>query len=226
MAKKLVKRKKLKVFRLLIFLLITGILVFLVYLLLNSHIKNINIIGNTYTSDEEIMQTADLTDYPPFFLTLSSKIATKIKKLPTIKKVTIKKGFFNVLTIYIEEYKIAFKDEQSNSYVLSNGQKIKLKEEIPVPKLINTITKDKYESFIEETLNIKKNILSKISEIKYVPNEYDKDRFLLYMNDGNSVYLTLTKFEMINYYNKVLPQLEGRKGILYLDSGNHFKIME
>ena len=70
------------------------------------------------------------------------------------------------------------------------------------------------------------DILGKISEIEYVPNDYDKDRFLLSMDDGNSVYLTLTKFEMINYYDDVLTQLEGKKGILYLDSGNHFKIME
>ena len=46
------------------------------------------------------------------------------------------------------------------------------------------------------------------------------------MDDGNLVYLTLTKFKMINHYNEVIPQLEGHKGILYLDSGNHFKIME
>ncbi len=39
-----------------------------------------------------------------------------------------------------------------------------------------------------------------------------KHRFLLYMDDGNSVYLTLTKFEQINYYDEVLPQLEGKKG--------------
>ena len=69
-------------------------------------------------------------------------------------------------------------------------------------------------------------IKQKISEISYLPNDYDKDRFLLYMDDGNSVYLTLTKFKMINYYNEVLPQLDGKKGILYLDSGNHFQIMQ
>lgn len=74
--------------------------------------------------------------------------------------------------------------------------------------------------------SVDKSILGKISEISYQPNEFDKDRFLLLMDDGNSVYLTLTKFEMINYYNEVLGQLEGRRGILYLDSGNHFKIME
>ena len=72
--------------------------------------------------------------------------------------------------------------------------------------------------------NIKKEILGKISDIEYQPNDYDKDRFLLYMDDGNMVYLTLTKFDMINYYDDVLAQLENKKGILYLDNGNHFQI--
>ena len=40
------------------------------------------------------------------------------------------------------------------------------------------------------------------------------------------VYLTLTKFDMINYYDDVLAQLENKKGILYLDNGNHFQIKE
>ena len=69
-------------------------------------------------------------------------------------------------------------------------------------------------------------VLSQISDIEYLPNDYDKDRFLLYMDDGNMVYITLTKFKMINHYNEVLSQLDNHKGILYLDSGNHFKIME
>ena len=31
--------------------------------------------------------------------------------------------------------------------------------------------------------------------------------------------------ELINEYNKILPNLEGKKGILYLDSGNYFEIL-
>ena len=75
-----------------------------------------------------------------------------------------------------------------------------------------------------EKINL--DTLSKISDIEYKPNDYDKDRFLLYMDDGNMVYLTLTKFKMINHYNEVLTQLENHKGILYLDSGNYFEIKE
>ena len=46
------------------------------------------------------------------------------------------------------------------------------------------------------------------------------------MTDGNYVYLTLTKFTQLNYYEDVLEKIGGQKGILYLDSGNHFQIME
>ena len=71
-------------------------------------------------------------------------------------------------------------------------------------------------------MSIDEDILSKISDITYAPNEYDKERFLLYMDDDNSVYLTLTKFKKINYYNEVLEQLEGKKTILDKD-GNVLK---
>ena len=91
---------------------------------------------------------------------------------------------------------------------------------------MNYVPNTKYKSFIKKVNKIDEEILNKISDIEYVPNELDKDRFLLYMDDGNMVYLTLTKFNMINYYNDVLSQLEGKKGILYLDNGNHFQIKE
>ena len=109
-----------------------------------------------------------------------------------------------------------------------NKKEVKLNDNdtYRVPRVMNYVPDTKYASLIEHIRKIDTNILGKISEITYVPNDYDKDRFLLYMDDDNTVYLTLTKFKMINYYNKVLTQLDGRKGILYLDSGNHFQIRE
>ena len=95
-----------------------------------------------------------------------------------------------------------------------------------VPKLLNYVPDNKYENFISGMNRVTEDIKLQISEITYVPNEQDKDRFLLYMNDGNYVYLTLTKFKQINYYEDVLKELKDKKGILYLDSGNHFQIME
>ena len=43
------------------------------------------------------------------------------------------------------------------------------------------------------------------------------------MNDGNYVYITLSKIENLNKYEEIYNSLEGKKGIIYLDSGNYFE---
>ena len=110
--------------------------------------------------------------------------------------------------------------------VLEDGIELDDNNKYNVPILLNYVPDTKYKSFLKHMNRINESVKSQISEIRYYPNEQDDDRFLLHMNDGNLVYLTLTKFSQINYYADVLDQLEGKKGILYLDSGNHFKVME
>ena len=226
MAKKIVKRKKLRVFRLLLLLFVIAIISFFVYLYVTTNTQNIIIKGNNNISDEEVLQETDLKNYPSFILTMPSKIQKKLAKNQYIKSVKVRRKFYHTFEITIKEYDVLFKNDTLNKYVLDNKQEITSDLEFRVPRLVNYTPDKKYSSLIENMKSVDKSILGKISEISYQPNEFDKDRFLLLMDDGNSVYLTLTKFEMINYYNEVLGQLEGRRGILYLDSGNHFKIME
>lgn len=226
MTKKIVKRKKLRVFRLLLLLFVIAIISFFVYLYVTTNTQNIIIKGNNYISDEEVLQETDLKNYPSFILTMPSKIQKKLAKNEYIKSVKVRRKFYHTFEITIKEYDVLFKNDTLNKYVLDNKKEIKSDLEFRVPRLVNYTPDKKYSSLIENMKSVDKSILGKISEISYQPNEFDKDRFLLLMDDGNSVYLTLTKFEMINYYNEVLGQLEGRCGILYLDSGNHFKIME
>lgn len=226
MAKKIVKRKKLRVFRLLLLLFVIAIISFFVYLYVTTNTQNIIIKGNNYISDEEVLQETNLKNYPSFILTMPSKIQKKLAKNEYIKSVKVRRKFYHTFEITIKEYDVLFKNDTLNKYVLDNKKEIMSDLEFRVPRLVNYTPDKKYSSLIENMKSVDKSILGKISEISYQPNEFDKDRFLLLMDDGNSVYLTLTKFEMINYYNEVLGQLEGRRGILYLDSGNHFKIME
>lgn len=226
MTKKIVKRKKLRVFRLLLLLFVIAIISFFVYLYVTTNTQNIIIKGNNYISDEEVLQETNLKNYPSFILTMPSKIQKKLAKNEYIKSVKVRRKFYHTFEITIKEYDVLFKNDTLNKYVLDNKKEIMSDLEFRVPRLVNYTPDKKYSSLIENMKSVDKTILGKISEISYQPNEFDKDRFLLLMDDGNSVYLTLTKFEMINYYNEVLGQLEGRRGILYLDSGNHFKIME
>ncbi len=229
MGKVKVKKRKLRLGRLLLIIILLVVVYFGLDYYLKTKIENILILGNNYVSDQELIEKANLKDYPSFYWTSSSSIKRRLLSSPFIKTVKVKKKFYHVVEIEIEEYKVLFQKQQDNKIVLENEREYlpdKDEKILGIPKLMNYVPNTKYQAFIKGLLKMKPDILGKISEIEYRPNEFDKDRFLLYMDDGNSVYLTLTKFNMINYYDDVLPQLEGRKGILYLDSGNHFQIME
>jgi len=228
MAKKIVKKRKLRVFRLLIVLLFLMGLFYAFYSFSNSSIKNIIIKGNNYLNDDYIIDLADIKDYPSFYFTSSMKMEKKLVKSPYINKVIIRRKFYHVFEIEVEENKALFINNK-NSIIFKSGEEISLDSSnniFRIPRVINYIPSDKYKLFIKKMAKINDDVLGKISDIEYQPNDLDKDRFLLYMDDGNMVYLTLTKFKMINYYNDVLSQIENRKGILYLDNGNHFQIRE
>ena len=225
---KVIKKKKLRLLPFLIFIIAITIIVFTCLLILDTKVKNIIITGNEVLSDDEIIDLAGLTNYPSFYKTLNITMKNNITKETLIKSVNINRKFYHIIEIKVEEYKILYKREDNGKYVLENNKEITLSKRTPytIPRLINEIPTNKLDIFIKYFKRIDLNLREKISEINYVRNEFDDDRFLLYMDDGNSVYMTITKFERLNYYNDVLPQLDGRKGILYLDSGNHFQIME
>lgn len=224
MKKRVINKTKLK--RLLYVLLIILFIIIFVLILINKKINVIYIEGNNILKEQDILDLCKLDDYPKYKDINETKLRRYIKTNPIIKSVRIKKRL-NSLTIIIEEYNILYYQSLNNCYILENGNYMENYEENnEVPSLINRVDDEYFYKFIEKMNLVDKNILSKISEIKYSPTDLDKERFLLFMNDKNYVYLTLSKFEYINYYLDTLTKLEGKKGILYLDSGNHFEIKE
>ena len=226
MAKKVKKKIRIRILPIIIIIFIFTLLSGSVYLLSLIPIKNIYISGNNYLKDQEIIELAKIENYPSFLKTRTKDMKKNIKKSPYVKSVTIKKKILGIVEIQIEEYNILFRKEENNKIVLEDKEELINNEKYQVPILLNYIPDTKYDSFIKGMNQVTPSIKNQISEIRYYPNLQDEDRFLLYMNDGNYVYLTLTKFKQINYYEDVLEKLDGKKGILYLDSGNQFKIME
>lgn len=195
----------------------------LVYYGFGPNIKNIYVLNNNYLSDQEIIDLAKLNNYPNFYTTSSSSIKKKLKSNTLIKDVKIKKRLFNKIYIYVDEYEVLFYNQNTSKYVLENKKEVLL-DGIVVPTLINYVPDTKYNTFINKYILLDDKVKQKISEIKYDPNTIDEDRFFLYMNDGNYVYITLTKMELLNKYNEAITKVEGKKGTLYLDSGNYFEI--
>ena len=218
------KKKKIKFKRILITLIIIICSYLSISYFIHLPVKNIYIIGNDILSDKEIIKTSKLENYPPFINTYFMDIKNDLLKNDYIKNVNIKRKFFNKIYIEIEEYKplAIYKDE----LVLSSGKKVENTYNIDyVPYVINDIDTI-YNKFITSFTKVNKDCLLKISHIEYAPNELDKERFILYMVDANYVYINLSKIDKINKYNSIISELEGKKGIIYLDSGDYVEIKD
>ena len=215
------RRIKKKAIIIAVIILLTLIAAYLYFY--NSHITNIYITGNKYLSDEEIIKMADLEDYPNIFKANSVSIQLDLEKNIYIRKAKVyKKGIFNqvYITIY-ENYPLFIYHDKTYLYDGKTIDEAKI-----APTLTNDIDDSIYDEFIKCMQRVDIDILERISEIKYDPNDVDKERFYLTMNDGIYVYVTLNKFDKINDYDDIVSTLQDKKGILYLDNGEYFEVFK
>lgn len=103
-----------------------------------------------------------------------------------------------------------------------------MEKNFSIPVLLNYVPDTIYEDFLSHMAELDPDILTRISEMKYDPNEVDEKRFLFSMNDGNYVYVTLNTISKMNHYveimKEVLAKYKEEKGILFLDEGEYFKV--
>lgn len=214
--------KKFSLVKLVLVLLIMYIIGFLCYKIAISRITNIYIKNNNILTDQEVIDASGLRNYPSFILTTNYSIKNKLLKNDLVKKVKVKKGLWGKVYIDIEEYKPLFIYE--DKVILDNKNEVDL--DISLPILVNKVDDDILDKLISKYESINDEIKLMISEIKYDPNDIDKERFLFTMSDGNYVYITLYKLSSIDEYLKITSTLKDKKGILYLDSGNYFEVFK
>ena len=221
MATKKNKKMKIKNKTIIILLVFIILLILLIYIS-KKPLSNIYITGNNILSDKEIIAAAKLDNYPTYINTYFMSIKENLLKNSYIKSVNIERKLFGKIYLSITEYKpICIYD---NKLVLSSKEKVANDYKIDyIPYIINNLD-NVYDRFVEKFSLIDDSILLKISHIEYKPNEVDKERFLLYMVDANYVYVTLSRIEKINKYNHIVSELENKKGIIYLDSGDYVEI--
>ena len=221
MKKKRKKRKiKFKSVLLVIFLLL--ILSLIIYVVSSLKVKTYYVYNNEFLTDEQVLDILKLNKNSSFLLTNTLTEKAIISKNKRIKDVKIKRTLSLEIKVYVTEYKILYYDEENKYSVLETGDTLNYRDDNS-PVLVNKVEdKEIYKKFINKMNRVNTDILSIISEIKYVPNGIDKERFLFSMNDGNYVYITISKLTKINEYKSVIDSVEDKKGILYLDYGNYF----
>lgn len=221
--KKVVKRR-LKIKGVLFLLAIFVILYFLVTALLKVNVKNISIKGTEYLKDAQIIKDAGLTDGIKYFGFTSSSLCNKIKENPLIKTCKINRTFNFKIEIEIEENVPLFYYANEQSVVLSDGTKIQSNGvNYGIPTLINHTDEEVLKDFIAGLSDVKSDIIRSISEIEYSPSAskegvyIDKERFVLLMNDGNTVIINNRKLEALNYYDTIYASIGNKKGTFNFD---------
>ena len=221
------KKRRLKIKNIVLFLFVILIFFGGLYLVIMMPIKNIYIRGNEILTDEYIIEESHLDSYPSFLLTSSGKIIAGLKKNKYIDKVKIKKKIGNIIEITVLEYKAVASVDNYTKLLLSNGDVVPNDYNVTdVAKLNNEIPAEIRGRFAKKLAEVDKDILRQISQIEYTPVKVDNERFLLYMDDGNLVYITLTKVNKLNKYNKIRDKLIGKIGVIYLDSGDYVEFKD
>lgn len=222
--RKKVKRRKVNFKKVFICLIIVTIFSFTFIELFKIPIKNIYVEGNYYLSDQEVIDLAKISDYPATLKNSKSKLKERLEANVLVKEAVIRKSKLTKVTIEVTENRPLFYKRSNDKYVLIDGTEIG--QAFIVPTLINYTPEDKYQVFVDRMSSVSIDVLNRISEIEYSPNNVDKNRFLLYMLDGNVVYVTLNNFDIINNYIDIIQNFDNKKGILYLDSGVYFEIID
>lgn len=219
------KEKKIKVRydRIIFFLLLLFLISYAFFTYIKIPVKNIFVSGNSNLKDQEIIDIAGISNYPSILSFTSYGIEKKLEKNINIKEANVKKDFRKIY-IEIEENYALFYNQNTNKTIMYNFKETDIDMNAPI--LINSLTEEVYNLFKEKMKLINRNIIDRISEIKYDPVSVDEERFLFMMNDGNYVYITLEKIESINNYVDIIKTFDNKKGILYLDSGEYFELFD
>lgn len=218
------KKRKILYGRIFLALFLLFVMIYLLILLIPQKIQTIHVSGNEFLTDQEVIEIAGLEDYPSTFTNYSYKIKKTLEDSDYIENASVSKNWFYEVNIKIEENRPLFFDTTKNKTVLESGDTTDRSFDVPV--LINYTPDTIYEKLITKMNDLDTDIIRRISEIKYDPNDVDPNRFLFTMDDGNYVYLTANQLSSLNSYVTIVSQFEGKKGVLYLDSGEYFQIME
>ncbi|ERJ12834.1 cell division protein FtsQ/DivIB [Haloplasma contractile] len=178
------------------------------------YVDTILVEGNYYVSEEDVIIHSGLNNDQLFLAIDQHKIEFLVTSHPVIQSVTMTKQFPNDIKIEVLEHKVIGCLEEENNYfqLFSNGYREQVSPltscQGSIITGVNAYFNDMLlESFINEFSKIGKDTLSQISETIYSPNEFNKNRIISYMTDGNKIIYTIDTIHKLNYYKDMVNQI-------------------
>jgi len=204
------KRRFVKIFSFLVLVLVS-ILVYLLFFSSIANITNVYISGDNLVEEDEILQVAEIKDYPNFYYSFKSKMRKKIIAHQLIKEAIITK---KNKSIYIEIFEIKPLLKIEDKYLFDNNLILKhdnveicpaysgsfdLLEDVDFLEELNDLYLNNYENF------------SRISEIIYNPHPLNQKELRLIMRDQNTVIVSYDDFAYkMGYYVDIILNINER----------------
>ncbi len=211
------------------------------YTILNSELfetKNIEIVGNTIMSDDEIIKKLDIKVDKNIFMYNTNKMINKLKDNPYIEDVKIKRNLPSGLKITIKEKEIyaILRDGKDYCYIDNQANFIEKIKDIEKDEIVkvdvayiiednNVKFKDKEEkdTLIKLLDAIKEcNLSKKINEINFeksdIINIYTNDNIQIKLNKDNNIKYNISRSSAIM---ADLQKKSNNKGIVDLTYQNY-----
>jgi cell division protein FtsQ len=194
-----------------------------------SHISRIHVEGASLNSEDAYIEKSGLENGMSMWGFRSGAIEKNLKAGNEVKEANVKRIWINEISITIEEWdRLAFIENNGEyKHLLENGTTFPRKNEdavLDAPILTGFSDKDILKRMTKELMDMPKDILPLISQIRYSPSEQDQFSLQIFMNDGNEVRALIPSLsEKMRYYPSIVTQIpSGQYGVIDLEVGSFF----
>lgn len=229
------ERKKRANRRLILYLSILFFLISIIVYLQSplSHVRNIQVTGNTLVSESEIKKQSGLSEDTNIWTINQVEIEQNLKNnYLIIESVAVNRKLPWTVEIEVEEYdRVGYVKDEFYYPVLGTGEileQLKQNRYYGDAPLLAGFTEDEYlHRMASELENLPKSIFNLISEIHWNPTDKNEHKIIVYMNDGYIIDSTIRNFsENITVYPSIVSQLDpDEKGIIHLGAGAYFETL-
>ncbi|EOS60418.1 hypothetical protein C815_01408 [Firmicutes bacterium M10-2] len=199
------------------------------YFSFDARIKVMACTGNYYYSDAQILDLANVNSSSRSLLTPTFLVERNLTSDPLIKNATVNKKNDRISIKVEEKTVIGYYVKNGKNYMLTNeGETIELDQKylkniIHFP-LMSDFTDQQLENIWKEFGKypelLTRDVVEKIAEMVPYASSYDANMIKMTMQDGNTVYTSISDLMMMSHYQDMLSQLRGQSVCLVLDAQN------
>lgn len=192
-----------------------------------SKVKSLAVRGNTFYSEQEVLQKAQLSYNTRYILIPKMYIRWKLEQDPLIENVKVHKDMFGAITIDVKERGIVgyLVSNNKNYLLLVNGRKVEIQSQ-DLGAIVNfplihgfrsAQLKKLAHSFAQQKEAVHPDIIHMMSEITPYATSYDKHMVKIVMQDGNTIFTSYESMPLLNMYLDTIKGLNKDHACLWPD---------